>query len=182
MVETMNLLILSFKYHCCWQEKGSSESYPLLSLATITLLYHIWQVLSHMNGLQWNKLCVDSNTCWARAQVFHPALTEINNKFSGDCSSAGCGLRCFIQSLSNQLAFLLIRIAVRSGPQQKRYSHLGLGLAGHKNWLRNCPSFEEFDDYICITESILKRSLEQWNHSYFLQHMPMHDSGFIDMS
>lgn len=69
-------------------------------------------------------VCVDSNTCWARAQVFHPALTEVNNKFSGGCSSAGCGLRCFTQSLSNQLAFLLILMVVRAGPQQKRYSCL----------------------------------------------------------
>lgn len=60
---------------------------------------------------------MDLNTWWPRARVFHPALAEVNDKFSGDCNGAGCGLRCFIQSLSNQLAFLLILPVVRSGPQ-----------------------------------------------------------------
>lgn len=50
-------------------------------------------------------------------RVFHHALTEVNDKFSCDCSGAGCGLSCFIQGLSNQLAFLLILTVVTSGPQ-----------------------------------------------------------------
>lgn len=49
--------------------------------------------------------------------VLHPALTEVNNKFSGDCNGAGCGFRCVIQSLSDQLAFLLVLMVARSGPQ-----------------------------------------------------------------